>query len=289
MIIDQIIQTSKVSPNVITIDKNTNLISITESGNYHFVYNDDFNETNRVNVNVSKNIDVNIYEYYNISKKDSEVLLDINYDILENSNVFNININNNIKLEINKKTNFNLSTNSKLNTYSLELGNNATTKYNINLNKEGSTVNFNLMTYADNDINQIHEVNINHLAPHTSSVMNNHGVINNKSTCEFDVKTFIKKGCTKSDAHQASKILTLNDKCISKINPQLLIDEYDVVAGHAASCGHVNDEIMYYMQSRGINKMRVNQLIAIGNLLKNVPVDLTEVVIKEIEKRIIHE
>ena len=61
------------------------------------------------------------------------------------------------------------------------------------------------------------------------------------------------------------------------------------MGSHAATYGRISDEVMYYMQSRGINKIFANQLIAVGNLLKNAPEDLLEILTREIEKRISHE
>ena len=145
------------------------------------------------------------------------------------------------------------------------------------------------MVYGDKDIIQNHSVVINHLKPYTTSTMNNNGVINDQAICNFDLKSFIKKGSVKSSANQVSKILTLSEDCITKINPQLLIDECDVTGGHAASCGRISNEIMYYMQSRGIDKISAYRLIAVGNLLKNVPEDLNEILIKELKRRINYE
>lgn len=288
MQVDKIIQDNKHDPNYIIIDENINSIDITKSGKYHFIYNYNKEETKKVSINISKNIEVTIYEYHDIHKIEGKTFFKINYDILENTNVNYISVNNNL-LEMHKKINFDISSKSNLKTYSLEIGNNSTNEYNINLNEEGSSVNFNLMVYADRDILKKYLVSINHLKPYTHSVMNNHGVINNQSNCIFDVKSFIKKASIKSEAYQSSKVLTLSDNCNAKINPQLLIEEHDVMGSHAATYGRISDEVMYYMQSRGINKIFANQLIAVGNLLKNAPEDLLEILTREIEKRISHE
>ncbi|MDD2180924.1 MAG: SufD family Fe-S cluster assembly protein [Bacilli bacterium] len=286
MKIDEIIKTNNQNFKIFTIDKSINSININESGKHLYIYNHNKDEIKEVNVNINKNLDVIIFEYHNTNHK---ILTNINCNILENSNVTYNSFNTNNELESNKKINFNLSKKSTLKTYILELGNNLISNYNINLNEEESSVNFNLMVYADQKITQNHEVNINHLKPHTYSNMFNHAVINNQSSCIFDVKSFIKKGSIKSVAYQTSKILTLSDTCNTELKPQLLIDEHDVMGSHAASCGRASDEILYYMQSRGLDKLSANKLIAIGNLLKNAPEDLIEILISEIERRLTNE
>ena len=49
-------------------------------------------------------------------------------------------------------------------------------------------------------------------------------------------------------------------------NPILLIDEDDVVAGHAASVGRVDPLQLYYLMSRGITKHEAERLIIHGFL-----------------------
>ena len=49
-------------------------------------------------------------------------------------------------------------------------------------------------------------------------------------------------------------------------NPILLIDENDVIAGHAASVGPVDPEQMYYLVSRGIPQSQAERLVIRGYL-----------------------
>lgn len=289
MKIEEIIKGNNPNDISVVVDKTINEIIIKKDGRYHYIYNHDAIETKKVSIKVESNLNVDIFEYHIINNEHKTAAFSINF-LIGNNSIVNYNvINNNRLLKTNKSLNFDLSESSALNTYILELGNKTNSQYNINLNETRSCVDFNLMVYTDQDIDQHHNVSINHLKEYTTSNMNNHGVITDVSNCEFDVKSFIKKGSIKSSAYQTSKILTLSDECTSKINPQLLIDEHDVVGGHAATSGRVSEEIMYYMQSRGIEKEVINKIIAIGNLSKNIPVSLIETLTEELERRIDHE
>jgi len=46
--------------------------------------------------------------------------------------------------------------------------------------------------------------------------------------------------------------------------PILLIDEYDCFANHGAAIGKVNDEDLFYLMSRGLNKTDAFLLILAG-------------------------
>ena len=270
-------------PVIITFDQKDNELRILKSGKYYFLY-DNKNENLKVTIDILNNLDVIIYEYYKTSRK-NDVLLEVNYNISNNNNINYNSFNNNELLKITKKINFNVAASSTLKAYNLELGNNSTVEYNINLKEEQSSVNFNLMVYADKNNLKDYKVNINHLNPFTYSIINNRAVLNHHANCFFDVQTYIKKGAYKSEAIQESQILTLSDTCGAEINPKLLIDEYDVIGSHSASCGKINSEIIDYMQSRGIDKTLASQLIGVGNLLKNVDKRIIKKTQKKIEKR----
>ena len=59
-------------------------------------------------------------------------------------------------------------------------------------------------------------------------------------------------------------------------NPILLIDENDVVAGHAASVGPVDPEQMYYLMSRGIDRATdvISFAIEDDDDLANLPAEI---------------
>ncbi len=115
-----------------------------------------------------------------------------------------------------------------------------------------------------------------HVGDHTNSSILSHGVMLDKSTGIFDGITQIEKGAVKANAKQAEKILMLSEEARGDANPILLIEEHDVVAGHAASAGPVNKEDIYYLMSRGIKKEEAERLIIHGFLspvVSRIPIE----------------
>ncbi len=270
------------------INVNNNNIIIEESGTYHFIYNYK-NPLCNINITIKDNIKVDIIEYHFFEGKDLSYFYNQNIEVLENSEVtYNfLYINNNISLD--KKINIKLFKNSYIKTYILELSNNNQSTYSIDLIDQYATAEFNLMIYLDKIKDQKHEININHLNENTTSNMYNHAVINDFANCVIDAKTYIKENANKSKANQINKVLMLSNTCQNSINPKLLIDCFNVQGGHTATSGRVSDEDMYYLQSRGIDQNAANRLFTIGYLMKNTPHYLTEIIIKEIERRISYE
>jgi Fe-S cluster assembly protein SufD len=112
--------------------------------------------------------------------------------------------------------------------------------------------------------NKEYQIHLRHLAPNTIGHMDNYGVVKDTAKLVIDGIGTITQGNYQSDNHQVNKILVFNKDCQAKANPYLYIDEYDVKASHGASVGKVDDEQLYYLQSRGLKKEEALHLITYG-------------------------
>ncbi len=60
---------------------------------------------------------------------------------------------------------------------------------------------------------------------------------------------------------QESRVLLLDKAAKGDASPILLINHHDVEAGHAAGVSRVDDEELYYLMSRGIDKQAAGRLM----------------------------
>lgn len=119
-----------------------------------------------------------------------------------------------------------------------------------------------------------------------------HGVVKDSASIIFNGIGKIEHGATKSDAEQESRVLMLSEKARGDANPMLLIDEDDVVAGHAASVGRVDPTQLYYLMSRGIPQAEAERLVIHGFLapvvnelpIEGVKKQLVEVIERKVRK-----
>jgi len=107
---------------------------------------------------------------------------------------------------------------------------------------------------------------IKHYGKNSTSNMLIHGVQREEAQAIFNGITKIEHGASKSDGEQTQRVLMLSSKARGDANPILLIDEDDVVAGHAASVGRIDPIQLYYLMSRGIPKNEAERLIIHGFL-----------------------
>ena len=115
-----------------------------------------------------------------------------------------------------------------------------------------------------------------------------HGVLLDRSHIVFNGVGFIVKGATGSNAYQSSRMLTLSAEAKADANPMLLIDENDVMAGHGASLRRIDEEQLYYLQSRGLTRKESSRLLVHG-FLSPVIAELTVDKIKELVTILIDE
>ena len=61
----------------------------------------------------------------------------------------------------------------------------------------------------------------------------------------------VRKDAQKADSRQTDKNLVLSHEAEVDSKPALLIYADDVQCGHGATAGHIDQDTLFYMQSRG--------------------------------------
>lgn len=138
--------------------------------------------------------------------------------------------------------------------------------YIYHLDGENASAKVRMAILSQNQSHKNYEVLIQHNQPHTYGQMDNYGVVKDEGRLTIDGIGTITKGQYGSSSHQTNKIMVFDPTCIASANPYLYIDEYDVKASHAAGVGKMDEEHLYYLQSRGLTKKQAMQLITYGYL-----------------------
>lgn len=105
--------------------------------------------------------------------------------------------------------------------------------------------------------------NIYHRAPKTKSRVHIRGVFKNHASFNNEGLINIQKGAKGADGFFTAKVLLFDDAKGRSI-PSLEIDENEVKAGHAATTGQVDENILFYLQSRGLERKDAEKLIVAG-------------------------
>ncbi len=120
--------------------------------------------------------------------------------------------------------------------------------------------------------------------PKSSVLIDNSAIVLSCGDLILECTGDIVKGAYQSSSHQKSRTLTFKDVKRALCIPKLLIDEDDVEASHAMSCGAIDEEIMFYMQSKGLDEKSAMRLLIHSYLMLDEMVD--EELKSQLEKQV---
>ena len=103
--------------------------------------------------------------------------------------------------------------------------------------------------------------------PDSAVYITNSAVCLDGSVFDLNVIGTIVKGAKRAKCHQTSRCLTIGKPKKLRADPVLKIDENDVEASHALSSGTIDDDVLYYMNSRGLTRKEALVLLVQGYLL----------------------
>lgn len=107
---------------------------------------------------------------------------------------------------------------------------------------------------------------VRHTGRKTESNIFASGILENDSTKTFRGTIDLIKGCAGAKGTENEDILLLGDNQVNQTIPLILCDEEDVEGNHGASIGRLDDNIIFYLGSRGISAEAAEDIIAHAKL-----------------------
>lgn len=95
-------------------------------------------------------------------------------------------------------------------------------------------------------------LDVDHASPNCTSIEQFKSVIADEAKAVFQGKIMVKQIAQKTDAKMMSQGLLLSENGEFLNKPELEIFADDVVCGHGATCGDIDEEMLFYLLSRGI-------------------------------------
>ena len=87
------------------------------------------------------------------------------------------------------------------------------------------------------------------------------GVLGGKSTGVFQGKVRVAPNAQKTDGQQMSKAILLSDTATANAKPELEIYADDVICAHGATVGELDDDQLFYLNSRGISMDQARKIL----------------------------
>jgi Fe-S cluster assembly protein SufD len=127
-----------------------------------------------------------------------------------------------------------------------------------------------------------------HQVDHTTSDLLIKTCLKQRARSVYQGLIQVSEGAQRTDAYQANRNLLLSDQARADSIPGLEILANDVRCTHGATIGHVDDEQMYYLQSRGLRSAEAQRLIVEGffaPVLDRIPLESVRDELRQVIQR----
>ena len=111
--------------------------------------------------------------------------------------------------------------------------------------------------------NQVHDTFalVEHIAPNARTEQSFRGISGGRARVAFNSKIIVRKGAHGTDSRQSLRGLLAGDDAEIDVRPQLEIYTDDVRCNHGATAGKLDDNMLFYMLSRGLDRETAQRLL----------------------------
>ena len=120
------------------------------------------------------------------------------------------------------------------------------------------------------DMNQV----VVHKGKKTVCDMKTHGTAKDETTKTYRGTIDMRRGCAGSVGNEIETTLLLSPKAVVKAAPIILCGEEDIAAEHGSTIGKLSNEMLFYMNSRGIDQKTAEDLLTKAKIVAaatNIP------------------
>ena len=138
-----------------------------------------------------------------------------------------------------------------------------------------ANIDFNIKGLYLAKTNQHHDITTLMQHKHPESKSNQHikGILQKDSSGVFQGKVVVSQDAQKTDAFQFNQNLLLSENAEVNVKPELEIYADDVKCSHGATTGELDEQMLFYLRSRGLNKEEAKKILIEGfvnELFENV-------------------
>lgn len=103
---------------------------------------------------------------------------------------------------------------------------------------------------------------VNHYGKNTECEIDTSGALKDAAKKVFRGTIDFKTGSSNSVGNEKETVLMLGDDVVNKTVPLILCAEENVVGNHGATIGELDDETLFYFESRGISRAQAENILA---------------------------
>jgi len=128
-----------------------------------------------------------------------------------------------------------------------------------------------------------------HCNQDTKSMMVVKGIVADDAKVISRSKIKIEKEALRTQSQERADILLLGEKARGDVVPMLEVNNKDVVCAHGSTVSRLNEEQLFYMNSRGLNEEEARVALSVAfvsSIMDTFPDDINEKMVKKVSEQI---
>lgn len=223
----------------------------------------DFSEAgdSEVSFTAEENSSITVYELHR-----SNSAVKLSFDIGKNASVKLVQLLNPTE-KLRHETFANCSKGGKFQIMTIMTGNGDIYSDNrTELEGDGSSINAEVAYLGKNSQTIDYNIAVNHWGKDTHSEINAAGALMDSAKKVFRGTIDFKTGSSDSKGSENETVIMLGDDVINKTVPLILCSEENVEGSHGATIGELDDDTLFYFESRGIGREEAERIMAYAAL-----------------------
>ncbi len=234
-----------------------------KSGEAHEPFRLDFSEAgdSEVSFTAEENSSITVYELHR-----SNSAVKLSFDIGKNASVKLVQLLNPTE-KLRHETFANCSKGGKFQIMTIMTGDgNIYSDNRTELEGDSSSINVAVAYLGKNSQTIDYNIAVNHWGKDTHSEINAAGALMDSAKKVFRGTIDFKTGSSDSKGSENETVIMLGDDVVNKTVPLILCSEENVEGSHGATIGELDDDTLFYFESRGIGREEAERIMAYAAL-----------------------
>ena len=132
---------------------------------------------------------------------------------------------------------------------------------------------------------------VEHAKPHCHSQELYKGIIDDSARARFNGHVLVQDGAIKSEAYQTNRNILLTNKAHVDTRPFLEIYNDDVKCSHGSTIGQLDEQAMFYLQTRGISARTAMTMLSYAfcdEVIRDIGIDILRDTVGDMVKKRLH-
>ncbi len=234
-----------------------------KSGEAHEPFRLDFSEAgdSEVSFTAEENSSITVYELHR-----SNSAVKLSFDIGKNASVKLVQLLNPTE-KLRHETFANCSKGGRFQIMTIMTGDgNIYSDNRTELEGDSSSINVEVAYLGKNSQTIDYNIAVNHWGKDTHSEINAAGALMDSAKKVFRGTIDFKTGSSDSKGSENETVIMLGDDVVNKTVPLILCSEENVEGSHGATIGELDDDTLFYFESRGIGREEAERIMAYAAL-----------------------